>query len=81
MAGRAVLLVDTAEAQSVVDRVERVEVGEVLGDADVALDPGLPTGRDLGRGRGGGVLGLLPERVETLVEPGDELLFVPQFLG
>ncbi|GGJ74879.1 hypothetical protein GCM10011583_02960 [Streptomyces camponoticapitis] len=53
----------------------------MLKDPDVPLHHGLPTGADLPDRRVHGGFGVRPERIETLMEERDELLFALQFLG
>lgn len=79
--GDAVIEIDTAETESGLHGIQRGEGAGVLGDPDVPLHHGLPTRADLPDRRPHGGFGLLPERVETLVDERDELLFAPQFLG
>ncbi|MFD5782430.1 hypothetical protein [Streptomyces sp. NPDC126933] len=72
--------VNPAETQPGLHGIQRGHQAGLLSHADITLDPSLPHGVDLPDRRPHGVLGLLPESVETPIEKGDELLLVLQFL-
>ena len=78
---RTVLEIEPPEAQPVLARVERAEQPGLLGDHHIPFEPGLKTGADLRQRRLHRDLGLIPQIVEAGVEVGDELLFLPKFLG
>ncbi|MFJ4923487.1 hypothetical protein [Streptomyces sp. NPDC088725] len=78
---RTIGKVDSPETQPGLHGIQRGHAPGLLRDADVPLNPGLATGVDLADRLRHGSLGLLPEGIQTLIEVGDELLFVLQFLA
>lgn len=81
MVGAPVGKVEAAEAESVLAAVERAEQPGLLGHQHIAFEPRLETGPDLRQGAPHRHLGLLAQVFEARVEPIDELLFFPNFLG
>ncbi len=77
----AVAEFESAEAEAVLARVEGGEQAGLLRHQDIALKARLETVAHLRQRSLHGVLGLRAQRVKTRVQPGDELLLFPQFLG
>ncbi|MFI5753951.1 hypothetical protein [Streptomyces sp. NPDC051569] len=73
--------IDPAETETGLHGIERGDPAGLFRHADITLDSRLSTGADLADRRLDSRLRLLSESVETLVESGNELLLVPQFLG
>ena len=78
---RAVPEIKPPEAQPVLARVERAQQPGLLRDQHVSFQPGLETRAGLRQSRTHRALRLSPQVVEAGVETGDELLFLPEFLG
>lgn len=79
--GRAVPEIELSEAQPVLAGVEGAEQPGLFGDQHITLEARLETRPGLRQCRPRGGLGLVAQLIEAGVETGDELLFLPEFLG
>ncbi|GHD75943.1 hypothetical protein GCM10010336_52520 [Streptomyces goshikiensis] len=69
-----------AETESVLAPVQRGKQPGLLGDEHIALQPRLEPAPGIGQRAPYGAFGLAAQFIETLIERGDELLLIPEFL-